>query len=384
MRDTFLPYNQPHLTDHEKDAIIRVLDSKWITRGPQCAAFESALSEKLAAPVVAVSSCTAALHLALLISNIGPGDEVITTPLTFAASVNVITHVGARPVLVDINPRTGNIDPEQVERAIGPKTRAILPVHYGGYPVDMKAINRLRDAYHLTVIEDAAHALDTYYEGRPIGSWGNLTAFSFYATKNLTTGEGGALVVPDAELVDQVRTYSLHGLSLNAWNRYSEKGSWHYDVDVPGYKYNMTDIEAALGLVQLQKLPLMQARRSEIARHYHHAFAELPVILPSEPSNGQHAWHLYALRVKAGALRGDRDDIIEGLTQRNIGTSVHFIPIHQHRYYRRTLGYQAGDFPYAEEFFHQEISLPLYPGMTDGDVNDVIAAVTETIHAWSR
>lgn len=380
MRESFLPYNQPDVGEEEIEAVAQAIRSRWLTRGPLSQKFEDELSEFVGGrPVVALASCTAGLHLALLASGIGPGDEVITTPLTFAASVNVIDHVGATPVLADIDPETGNVDPNAIEARISPRTRAIIPVHYAGHAVDMREINRIRDQYGLVVIEDAAHAIAGQYQGQRIGTMDNMTAFSFYATKNLTTGEGGALVVPDSELAQKVRVLSLHGMSHNAWNRYGQKGSWRYDVVAPGYKYNMTDLEAAMGRVQLKKLEGMQFRRTQLAERISRGLVGLPVTIPRPRPEVKHAWHLYPLRLQIERLSGDRDDVIEDLKGLNIGTSVHFIPIHYHSYFQKRYGWTKGDFPRAEEFYAREISLPLYPSMSDQDADDVVEALSNIL-----
>ncbi|AUW95094.1 MAG: DegT/DnrJ/EryC1/StrS aminotransferase family protein [Sulfobacillus thermotolerans] len=380
MRAQFLPYNLPDLGEDEEAAVLETLRSHWISRGPQTDLFEQDLSAYLqGATVVALSSCTAGMHLALLALGIGPGDEVITTPYTFAASVNVIIHAGATPVLVDVEEDTANINMAQVEDALTERTKAILPVHYSGHPVDLSALNRLRDTYHLPIIEDAAHALASTYDGKKVGTFGNLTSFSFYATKNLTTGEGGALVVPDEDLAQKIRVLSLHGMSHHAWNRYGESGSWVYSVEAAGFKYNMTDIQASLGRVQLAKLTRMQAKRRWIAEQFHQAFRDLPVILPAQRTGVEHAWHLYPLRLQLSALRISRAEFVEALKARNIGASVHFIPIHWHPYYQERFHWQPGQFPVAERYFNGEVSLPLYPSMSEQDVDDVIAAVREIL-----
>lgn len=385
VRGEFLPYNQPELDEREVEALSAVVRSRWITRGPVTERFEAALSEYLGGvPVVALNSCTAGLHLGLLALGVGPGDEVITTPYTFAASVNVIEHVGARPVLVDVDPKTANLDFNQVVDHLSARTKAVLPVHFAGHPVDMEALTALREGYGISVLEDAAHALAAAWEGRLVGTFGNLTAFSFYATKNLATGEGGALVVPDPAMEARVRVLSLHGMSRNAWNRYTAAGSWAYAVEEAGFKYNMTDLQAALGLVQLEKLPAMQARRAAIAARYREGLRDLPVILPHVDPRVSHAWHLYPLRLQLQALTVDRAEVIEALRALNIGTSVHFIPIHLHPYYQRRYGWRRGDFPVAEAFFDAEISLPLYPGMSDLDVDDVVAALRQILERSLR
>lgn len=382
-RQEFLPYNQPEVGDDEVRAVTAAIMSRWITRGPTTQQFEDALANYLGVPhVVAVSSCTAALHLALLAANIGPGDEVITTPMTFAASVNVIIHTGATPVLADIELDTGNINPDAVEAAITDRTRALLPVHYAGHAADMARLNEIRGRYGLTVIEDAAHALASRQHGRLIGGFGNLTAFSFYATKNLATGEGGALVVPQREMAEAIRMMSLHGMSRNAWTRYSREGGWEYDITMPGFKYNMTDINAAMGLAQLQKLSAMQRKRTQLADRYRQGLQGLPLTLPTVRDGFEHSWHLYPIRLNGEAR--DRADVIEDLRRDNVGTSVHFIPIHYHTYYQQRFGWRPGDFPRAEEFFRGQISLPLYPTMSLDDVDDVVRALARNLNRSQR
>lgn len=379
-RRHFLPYNQPEVGDDEVRAVSDVILSRWITRGARTSEFEAALADYLGVPeVVAVSSCTAALHLALLSLGVGAGDEVITTPMTFVSSVNVILQTGATPVLVDIDPATGNIRPEAAERAVTDRTRAILPVHYGGAPVNMTQMNDLRDRRHVAVVEDAAHALAASWQETPIGSHGNPVAFSFYATKNLTTGEGGALALPSRDHAEEIRVRALHGLSRNAWNRYGSSGSWQYDVTMLGFKYNMTDIQAALGLSQLTKLTAMQEKRRELADRYRERLQGLPVRLPTEMAGMTHAWHLYSVILDMTRIRGTRDDVIADLHRAKIGTSVHFIPIYRHTYYRERFGWQSADFPDTEAFFQGQVSLPLYPSMSLHDVDDVASALTDSL-----
>ena len=384
-RREYLPFSPPAIGDEEIHEVVETLRSPWITTGPKTRRFEQDFAAFLGAPgTLAVNSCTAALHTALVSLGVGPGDEVITTPLTFAATVNVIEHVGARPVLVDVGPDTLNIDPERIADAITPRTRAILPVHYAGHPVDLDAVRTLAAMHDLTVVEDAAHALPAAYRGQPIGAGPNLVAFSFYATKNMTTAEGGMLT-GSPEFIERARCISLHGMSRDAWRRYSEGGRWRYEVVMPGFKYNMTDIQASLGLWQLRKLERFHQRRRAVAQAYTEALAtEDALEPPSERAAVRHAWHLYVLRLRPDALRIDRNRFIQELTMRNIGTSVHFIPIHLHRYYREKYGYAPDDFPVAYEHFERMLSLPMHPQLTDHDVADVIDAVLDVVRAHRR
>jgi dTDP-4-amino-4,6-dideoxygalactose transaminase len=382
-RSDFLPFSPPTIGEEEIQEVVDTLRSQWISTGPKTKRFESEFAAFLRAPgALALNSCTAALHTALKTLGIGPGDEVITTPMTFTASVNVIEHVGARPVLVDVEPDTLNIDPRKVAAAITPRTRAILPVHYAGHPADLDALRALGRAHGLEIVEDAAHALPACYKGRPIGSEGNPVAFSFYATKNLTTGEGGMLTA-DPEFLARARVISLHGMSRDAWKRYDKGGSWFYEVLVPGFKYNMTDIQAALGLWQLRKLEQFQARRRAVVSEYDRAFADEPALeRPVTRPDVEHAWHLYVLRLRDDALTIGRDRFIQELTDRNIGTSVHFIPIHIHPYYRDKYGFTPDSFPVAYDNFRRMLSLPLNPGLTDQDVSDVIEAVLDVVRSF--
>lgn len=379
-RRTFLPFVQPSIGEDEIREVVDTLRSGWITTGPKTRAFEREFAAYLGAPgALALNSCTAGLHAALLAAGIGPGDEVITTPLTFAASVNVIEHVGARPVLVDVEPDTLNLDPRALEAATTARTRAIVAVHYAGHPIDLDPVLEFAAARDLVVVEDAAHALPAAYKGRRIGSGDNPVSFSFYATKNLTTAEGGMLSGP-ADLVDRARVLSLHGMDRDAWRRYEKGGSWMYDVVLPGFKYNMTDIQASLGLWQLAKLEGFQVRRRQIVAAYQDAFAGLEALeLPVERPEVEHAWHLYVLRLRPRALRIDRATFIEEMKARNIGTSVHFIPIHLFSYYREKYGYRPDDFPVAYSNYERMLSLPLSPQLTDQDVADVIEVVRDII-----
>jgi len=379
--DDFLPYAQPLIGQEELEEVIETLKSGWLSRGPRCAEFEERFARFVGSRhAVAVNSCTAAMFLTLKALGIGSGDEVITTPLTFAATANVIIHTGARPVFADINPQTLNIDPAEIAKKISSRTRALMPVHYAGQACEMDGIQALARASGLKVLEDAAHALYTRYKGRMVGSIGDVTAFSFYVTKNLMTGEGGMLTTNDEELARKVRLLSLHGMDADAWKRYTAKGSWHYQVVLPGYKCNMTDMQAALGLKQLERLPSMQAVREAYAQSYDEGLKDLPgVTLPYVDTEGRHAWHLYVIQVNEKKAGMSRERFIDELKQRGIGTSVHFIPLHLHPYYQTAYGYQEGDFPVAEEAFRKLVSLPLYPKMTRQDVERVIHAVRDIV-----
>lgn len=377
----FLPYNRPSIGDEEIAEVVATLRSGWLTTGPRVAHFEAAFREYVGAPhAIAVSSCTAGLHLALAAAGIGEGDEVITTPLTFCSTVNVIVHQRARPVLADISPDDYNIDPAQIERKITRRTRAIIPVHYGGQPCRMDAILDIARRHGLLVIEDAAHAHGALYRGRKVGTLGDVTVFSFYATKNMTTGEGGMVTVHNAALAERIRLLSNHGMDYNAQRRYEAEGSWYYEVLAPGYKYNMTDIQAALGLHQLARLEEYTRRRTEIAARYTEAFAGLEqIVTPAVRPEVRHVWHLYAVQVRRNSRRIDRDRVIAALRKQGIGTSVHFIPIHYHPYYREGFGFRRGDYPVCEAVFEGLISLPLYPSMTDAEVERVIEAVRKAV-----
>jgi dTDP-4-amino-4,6-dideoxygalactose transaminase len=385
MRQTFLAFSPPAIGPEEIAEVIDTLRSDWITTGPKTRRFEAAFAERAGAPhAVAVNSCTAAMHLALAAWGLGPGDEVITTPYTFCSTVNVILHAGARPVLADVCPDDLTIDPAAVEAALTPRTRAILPVHFAGQPCRMDDLLAIAARHGLRVLEDAAHAVGATYRGRPIGALGDATAFSFYATKNLTTAEGGMLTTADAALAERVRRLSNHGMSRDAWKRYSAEGSWYYEVVEAGFKYNMTDLQASLGLHQLAKQPAFQARRAAVVAAYQAGLGDLAALqLPSARPEVGHAWHLYVIRLRPGALRIGRAQVIEELKRRNIGASVHFIPLNLHPYYREHLGWAPGQFPVAEAAYAGAVSLPLHPRLSDGDVADVVAALREVVTTFA-
>jgi dTDP-4-amino-4,6-dideoxygalactose transaminase len=381
----FLPFNKAFIEEQDIEEVLEVLRSGWLTTGPRVKQFEAAFSQFTgAAHAVALSSCTAALHLALAAVGVSEGDEVIIPTMTFASTGETVLYFKARPVLVDCAPGSFHVDPRKVEAAITNRTKAIVPVHYSGYACDMDAILEIASKHGLKVIEDAAHALPATYKGRMIGTLGDITCFSFYATKTLTTGEGGMVTTENGEYAERIRGLSLHGISKDAWKRYSAEGSWRYDIQEVGYKYNLTDMQAALGLTQLAKREVTHALRTQLADCYKRGLAALDAFeTPRIPDHVTNAWHLYVLQVKPDALRIGRDRVIEELKIRGIGTSVHFIPLHLHSLYQR-LGYREGQFPNAEARFNGAISLPLYPGMTDEDSDRVIAALHDIAREFRR
>ena len=385
MRDSFLSFSPPAIGPEEIAEVVDTLGTDWITTGPKTRRFESDFGQYIgAADAVAVSSATDAMQVGLAALGVQPGDEVITTAMTFCSTVHVIEHLGARPVLVDVEPDTLCIDPRGVERAVTEKTRGLLPVHIYGHPCDMDPLLDLAAARGLFVLEDAAHALPARYKGRMVGTMGTATAFSFYATKNMTTGEGGMLT-GDPDLIARARMWSLHGMSRDAYNRYSAEGSWFYEVVLPGFKCNMTDIQASLGLQQLKKLPRFQDRRREVVQRYQSAFGGRPELqIPTERPDVESAWHIYPLRLNLETLRIGRNQFIEEMKARNIGTSVHFIPIHLHPYYRDKYGYVPGDFPVAYANYQRLVSLPLHPRLSDTDVEDVVEAVLDIVEKHGR
>lgn len=381
MRKEFLPFYLPAVDDEEIQEVTDTLKSGWITTGPKVKQFEKAFAEYIGVKhAIAVNSCTAAIHLSLIASGIGDNDEVITSPMTFVSTPNNIIETGATPIFVDIDSKTMNIDIDKIEEKITSKTKAIIPTHIAGQPCDMDEIMNLANKYNLKVFEDAAHAIYSEYKGRKIGTIGDTTSFSFYATKNLTTAEGGMITTNDDELARMIRIYVLHGISHDAYNRYAKGGSWYYEVVVPGYKYNMTDIAAAMGICQLKKLESMQKRRERIAEIYNKEFKRMPEVeIPFIQNNIKMAWHLYIIKLNLYQLKINRDQFVEELRKRNIGTSVHFIPVHYFPYYKNKFGFKKGDFPNAESVYERIISLPLFTRMTDDDVYDVIEAVEDVI-----
>jgi dTDP-4-amino-4,6-dideoxygalactose transaminase len=379
-KPAFLPFALPEIGEEEINEVVDALRSGWVTTGPRTKRFEQAFAEFLGDPqieCIAVNSATAGLHLALEAIGIGPGDEVITTTHTFTATAEVVRYLGADVVLVDIDPATMNIDPRLVEAAITPRTKAILPVHYAGLAVDMLEILDIARKHGLRVVEDAAHALPTTLEKELIGTLGSdATVFSFYANKTMTTGEGGMLVTRNAELAKRAKVMRLHGMNRDAFDRFTAKvPSWYYEIVAPGFKYNLTDIAAALGLHQLKRLPGFQLRREQIAQAYHQAFADLPLVLPPRaPEGDTHSWHLYVLRL-ADDAGIERDTFIERMYEAGIGCSVHYIPLHLQPYWRDRYGLKPEQFPHSQKAFERMVSIPLYTAMSDADVQRVIATV---------
>jgi len=380
-----VPFHKAAVGEEEARAVSEVIRSGWLTMGQKTFEFERQFAAYVGAPyAVAVATGTAAVHLALEAIGIGSGDEVLVPTTTFTATAEVVCHLGGKPVLVDIEPRSMNIDLADAERRITSRTKAIVPVHFAGVPCEMDEIRKLAAAHQLQVVEDAAHALPSSYHGVPIGAVSDVTAFSFYATKTLTTGEGGMITTNREQVAERIRIMRLHGIEREAWKRYSG-GSWFYQVLEAGFKSNMTDMQAAIGLVQLGKCDDLCASRETIAERYSTAFSSNPALqVPDTYADRKTSWHLYVLRLNLEKLTIDRDVFISELKERGIGTSVHFIPLHLHPFYQRKFGYQLGDFPHAEAEYLRSFSLPIYPGMTDAEIDAVIAAVTEITEASAR
>lgn len=377
-----IPFVKVQLDEADISAVESVLRSGWLTTASQVKALEEDLCAYTGAKFVnAVNSATAAMHLTLVAWDLGPGDEVITTPYTFTATANVIIHTGATPVLVDVRENDANIDAGLIERAITSNTKVILPVHIAGEPCDMNQIMDIARRHGLKVLEDAAHAIGTIYHGRQCGSISDAAAFSFYANKTMTTGEGGAVATDDEELSARIRRLTLHGMSRDAYNRYGAGGTWRYDIEEFGFKDNLTDIAAALGRSQLGRLEHFIEERTRVAQRYFSNLGDEPdIILPAFTEENRQPWHIFMVRVREGA-RATRDDLIRGLTERGIGTSVHFIPLHYHTAYQKLGRWKKGDFPVAERFFEGEVTLPMYPELTNAEVDEVCQAIREILRA---
>lgn len=380
-----IPFHRATLGEEEVQAVSEVIRSGWLTMGAKTLEFERQFASYIGAKyAIAVSSCTAGLHLALEAIGIAEGDEVLVPTTTFTATAEVVTYFGARPVLVDIDPKTLNLNVADAAEKITKRTRAIVPVHFGGQPCELEDVHAFAKRYHLHVVEDAAHALPSEYHGKRIGTISELTVFSFYATKTLCTGEGGMVTTDNEDYAHRLQMMRLHGISRDAWKRYSAEGSWYYEVIEAGYKYNFTDLQAALGMAQLAKCDAMQKARLSIAERYTRAFCsnpsvEVPEVLPDRTTS----WHLYVVRLRTEHLRISRDAFVRELAQAGVSVSVHFIPLHLHPFYQKTYGYRKGDLPVAEGFYHRCLSLPIYPGMTEEEVQYVISTVIEVAARFS-
>jgi perosamine synthetase len=385
VRETMLPYGRQSISEDDVQAVVDVLRSDWLTTGPKVAEFEEAVAAWVGAKyAVAFSSGTAALHGAAFAAGLKPGDEAITSPLTFAATANCVLYQGARPVFVDVSPDTLNLDPDRLAECITPNTRAILPVDYAGHPADLDPILALAERHGLTVIEDACHALGAEYQGRRTGSVAHMSVFSFHPVKHVATGEGGMVTTNWADLAENLRRFRSHGISSDACQLQASR-PWHYEMVQLGFNYRLTDVACALGLSQLKKLEANLARRRQIAARYTAAFRNLPgVVSPSVRSNVNPAWHLYPIRIKTAQLNTDRAHVFRALRAENIGVNVHYIPVHLHPYYRDRFGYKGGEYPVAEAAYEQLISLPIFHGMADRDVEDVIAAVGKVSAGYAR
>ena len=380
-RKDFLVFGSPLIGEEDIAEVVATLRSGWIGTGPRVTQFEDMMKEYTGARyAVGISSCTAALHLSLLVLGVGPGDEVITTPMTFAATANAIIHAGAKPVFVDVNRATMLIEPDGIATAITPRTKAILPVHLAGRLCSMDEILTIARRHGLFVIEDAAHCIEGKHHDRRVSATGDLACFSFYVTKNLTTAEGGMVITDKPEWADRLRTLALHGMDLHAYDRFSDRGYRHYQVVEPGYKYNMTDIQAALGIHQLKRLEECWERRNAIWSEYQNAFSDLPIHLPASDEPGErHARHLYTIVVQEEECGKNRDQLLEYFTQHRIGVGVHYTPVHLHPYYRRTFAYREGCFPNAEWIGKGTLSLPLSGKLSKEDVQDVIAVLRQSL-----
>lgn len=381
MREGFLVFGSPLIGDDEIEEVVDSMKSAWLGTGPKVARFEEIFSGYKGVPhSAAVNSCTAALHLSFLAAGLKPGDEVITTPMTFCATVNAIIHSGATPVLADIDPLTMNIDPACIESKITPKTKAILPVHFAGRPCDMDSLESIAKKHGLKIIEDCAHAIETEYKGRKAGTFGDFGCFSFYVTKNIVTGEGGMVIAKREEDISRIKILALHGMSKDAWKRFSDEGYKHYQVVECGFKYNMMDLQAAIGLRQMEKIESYWLRRKKIWEKYGEAFSDLPVTLPEDiPPDTKHAYHLYTILIDEKRAGLSRDDFLNAMHRLNIGTGVHYLSVPEHPYYQETFGWKPEDYPNAMRIGRSTVSIPLSAKLTDNDVDDVIRAVRSVL-----
>ncbi len=387
MRSEFLPFSKPQIGQEEIDEVVDSLKSGWITTGPKVQKFESLFTGYTGSPhAVAVNSATSGLHIAYLAAGIKPGDEVITSPMTFISTVSMLVAIGAKPVLADIDLKTLNIDPAQIEKKITPKTKAIVPVHFAGLPCDMDAINAIAKKHNLVVIEDAAHAIGTYYKGKSAGTLSDAAVFSFHPIKNITTGEGGMITTPHPSWHDELMLTRFHGMSKSAWKRYAKGGTPVYSIERLGYKYNMMDIQAAIGIHQLKKLPEFNEKRTRLANAYHKHFTKFPEIRLQQTVTYDHvhSWHLYVIVLDPRKINIHRNDFVGEMGELNIGTGVHFTAVHHHPYYADLLRGQETDLPVSSEVSENILSLPLHPGLDDQDAADVIDAVTSLIKKHSK
>ncbi len=381
-----VPFHRASVGEEEVRAASEAIRSGWLTMGPKTFEFEEKFAKYVGARyAVAVSTGTAALHLALEAAGVQEGDEILLPTTTFTATAEAVIYLKARPILVDIDPLTMNLDPQETARRITPKTKAIIPVHFGGQPCDMDQFHELARVHNLRVIEDAAHALPSAYKGERVGRLSEFTCFSFYATKTLTTGEGGMVTTDNSTAADRMRLMRLHGIGRDAWKRYRADGSWHYDVLESGFKYNLTDFQSAIGVVQLAKCDVLWDARRGIAERYSSAFSCFEeLVVPTVRTDRSTSWHLYVVRLRSDLLTGDRNSFIDALQRRGVACSVHFIPLHMHPYYQREYGYRMGQFPQAEKEYSACLSLPIYPDMTEAEIQHVISSVSETTIALRR
>lgn len=386
LKDKYIPFYKTPVTARQVASVAKILRSGWLTSGPACREFEQKIAEYTGAKyAVAVNSCTAALHLSLIAAGVKSGDEVITTPYTFAASVEAIIHSGARPIFSDIDPDTFNISPSEIEKQTTSRTKAVMPVHIAGLPCELGSIEKLARKNKLVIVHDAAHAIGSAYRGKKIGATPHLTCFSFYATKNITTGEGGMVTTSNKRWADRVRSLSLHGMDRQAWKRYRKTGNWYYEIRELGFKYNLSDINAALGIAQLDHFETMQSQRAKIAKWYDAALRDVDEIeIPPRSEQMTHAWHMYIIRFNSRKRSMNRDQLIDELSNAGVGTSVHFIPIFRQPYYRKTFSLRVRDFPEADRLYKSVITLPLYPGITKAEVGEVVRRMKQIIARHGR
>jgi dTDP-4-amino-4,6-dideoxygalactose transaminase len=377
LRSDYLIFGSPIIEEEEINAVVNTFKSKWIGTGPKVNEFEKQFGEYVGVKyAVAVSSCTAALHLSVIALGIGPGDEVLVPAMTFASTANAVIHANAVPVLVDVDKRNMTIDFDDIERKITPKTKAIIPVHFAGRPVDMNKLNSIAEKYGLKIIHDAAHAVETEFNGKKIGSYNDIACYSFYVTKNITTIEGGMVTTNDEELANSIKINALHGMDKDAWKRFSDDGYKHYQIVFPGFKYNMTDISASIGIQQLLKVEKFAKRRKEIWDFYNKELQDLPLLLPPDVQlNNKHAYHLYTILLDIDKANITRDQLLQKLHEMKIGTGVHYISLHLQDYYKKTFNYQENDFPNSKYISDRTLSIPLSANLTDEDVKDVISAL---------